>query len=169
MLETKISQYWIIAKWIALWFVYLFYDPLLIRQPFDVSAADQVSIATFAVRKTEKYRLSLLFVRPNGLEHILEQEKTIGSQHHDGVPIHLELTIKRNRKVISNTLLTASGIDWGVTFSLNGRQLNTAERLIRIVELQPGNYEITIKTTHNNEALEGIETYISYAYYNHTP
>ncbi|WP_313738899.1 DUF5625 family protein [Pseudomonas sp.] len=169
MLETKIPQYWIIAKWIALWFICLFYDPLLIRQPFDVSVADQVSIAKFAVKKTEKYKLSLLFVRPDGLEHILEQERTIGSQHHDGVPIHLELTIQRDRKIISNTLLTASGIDWGITFSLNGRQLNTAERLIRIVELQPGDYEITIKTSHDNEAFKEIETYISYAYYNHTP
>jgi len=169
MLETKISQYWMIAKWIALWLFHIFSNPINITQPLDVSKIDQSTTATFTVTKEEQYRISLMFVRAGDLTEMKEQEKITGNYHVEGVPLLLELTITQDGGKISQQTYEVSGINGWHLISYGGRELNTAERLIKVLSLAPGDYEIRLETKRTTEAFKDIQTYASFSYYNFIP
>ncbi|MFT0865541.1 DUF5625 family protein [Pseudomonas sp. CAM1A] len=141
-------------------------EPVVIRQPLDVSKANQTATAQFTVKNTGTYRFALMFVTGSTFDVLEQQFAIFGDIHEEGVPIDMRLRVLRDGVSILDQDVRTVGTYWGEVFIRDERRLNTAVRLIRILELSPGSYTIEARTTSDVESFRGIESYVEFSYYN---
>lgn len=149
-------------------FVFLFgcTPHVSIQKPLDVSKANQSVNTKFTVRKQGTYRFALLFVRAKTLAEMENQILTWGDANNDGVPITLRLRVLRGETLILNETIKTTGTKWGYAFFHENQRLNTAVRLIRILNLSPGNYTAELSTLSEVESFKNTESYMALSYYN---
>jgi len=140
--------------------------PITIVKPLDVSRANQSASAQFVVKKTGDYRFALLFVKRQGLEEILKQIDIWGDPNNEGVAIPIHLRVVKGGAIFFDERLVTTNVDWGLGFDYEGRRLNTAVRLIRMLELPPGSYSVEVSTFEEVEAFQEIEGLVEFTYYN---
>ena len=141
-------------------------DPVIIRMPLDISRANQIATAKFTVKRTGTYRVALLFKRESSLAGIEKQEKIWGNIDDEGIATEVGLQVQRDSKLIFDRTIRAVGTGWGQSFEYKGERLNTAVRLIKIIELQPGDYTIEARTLNDIQAFRDISSWIEFTYYN---
>lgn len=107
-----------------------------------------------------------MFLKAETLNDIRLQRKIWGDVDNEGVPIHVNIRIHRNKILVHNQNIRSVATAWGMTYLHEERMLNTAVRLIRIIELVPGDYTVEIRTLDDAEQFKDIETYISFMRYN---
>ncbi|MFT0865540.1 DUF5625 family protein [Pseudomonas sp. CAM1A] len=169
MIPNISSQNIAIHKWLLI--ILCFYlgacsNPVNIVKPLHVSRANQIASAQFTVNKPGNYRFAVLFVKGNTQDIIEAQKKTWGNIDETGVPIHLELRILKGNTPVVDEILETTRVDWGQSFYYQDRELNTAVRLIKIQELMPGEYTVSIRTLYDLEAFRPIESLVEFSYYN---
>lgn len=139
---------------------------VVIWKPIDASRKDQIAGAQFSVKHTGDYRFAFMFLKAETLDDIRLQRKIWGDVDNEGVPIHVNIRIHRNKILVHNQNIRSVATAWGMTYLHEERMLNTAVRLIRIIELVPGDYTVEIRTLDDAEQFKDIETYISFMRYN---
>ena len=142
---------------------------VMIFKPIDVSRKDQVATAQFSVKSTGGYMFALNFKRAGTLEKNRQLDKIWGDIHNDGVPIHLRLRLYRDNVLVHSQSIESVGTRWFMSYEYEGRTLNAAVRLIRTMVLKPGDYHVEVQTLENSKRLEGLETHVSFSYYNPQP
>ncbi|WP_146230393.1 DUF5625 family protein [Pseudomonas soli] len=140
-------------------------EPLVIREPLDVSKANQTATAQFTVKKTGDYLFALMFVTGSTFDELEQQFAIFGDANEEGVPIDMHVRVLRDGVAILDQDVRAVGTYWGQAFIRDERRLNTAVRLIRILELSPGNYTVEARTLRDVDSFRHIESYIEFSYY----
>lgn len=139
--------------------------PLSIVKPLDISRANQSATAQFVVRKSGEYRFALLFTKGDDLAEINKQIQIWGDFNHEGVAVPIHLRVLKDGEAFFDEQLVTTGIQWGQTFDYEGRGLTTAVRLIKTLELSPGNYSIAVSTLNDLESFRNIESFVEVCYY----
>ncbi|MDH1630276.1 DUF5625 family protein [Pseudomonas mosselii] len=141
-------------------------EPVVIRQPLDVSKASQIATAQFTVKNTGNYLFALMFVTGSTFDVREQQFAIFGDTNEEGVPIDMHLRVLRDGVAVLDQDVRTVGTYWGQVFIRDERRLNTAVRLIRILELSPGTYTIEARTLSDVDSFKGIESYVEFSYYN---
>lgn len=137
-----------------------------IRKPLDVSKANQSVSAQFTVKKTGNYRFSFLFIRDNTEGADEKQEKILGNLYEEGVAINIKLRISKNDVIFLDETITAIGTGWGQTILVEQQTVSTAVRLIKILELPPGDYTSEITTLEDKPSFRETESILEISYFN---
>lgn len=163
------SQNIAIHKWLLITvcsFLSACSEPVVIRQPLDVSKASQTATAQFTVKSTGTYRFALMFVTGSTFDVLERQFAIFGEVNEEGVPIDMHLRVLRDGVAVLDQDVRTVGTYWGQVFIRDERRLNTAVRLIRTLELSPGNYTIEARTLSDVDSFIGIESYVEFSYFN---
>ena len=139
---------------------------VMIWKPIDVSRKDQIARAQFSVRSTSDYRFALMFIRSKNPDENEVLDTLLGDLHNDGVPVDLNLRVYRDNALVHDQNIKSVGVYWYKNYEYEKRRLNTAARLIRIMELDPGDYLVEVRTLDDLQPLRNIETQVSFSYYN---
>ncbi|MDI3273763.1 DUF5625 family protein [Pseudomonas sp. MDT1-16] len=151
----------------AVWFLLAACSaPVSIVKPLDVSQANQSASTQFMVRKSGDYRIALLFAKGHGLTEINKQIEVWGDLDNEGVAIPIHLRILKDGQVYFDEVLVTAGVQWGQGIDYEGRYVNAAVRLIKILELVPGSYFVEVNTLDKLDAFRSIEGFVSFSYYN---
>jgi len=139
--------------------------PVSIVKPLDISRADQSATAQFVVRKSGEYRFALLFTQGSDLAEIDKRTQIWGDFNHEGVAVPVHLRVLKDGEEVFDEQLVTTGTQWGQTFDYEGQVLTTAVRLIKTLELSPGNYSIAVSTLDDLESFRNIESFVEVCYY----
>lgn len=141
-------------------------NPLEIVQPLDISKANKSSTASFTVHKKGSYRFALLFVRASTRMQREHQTHIFGDANEEGVPIKVNLQLTRDGSLFLDQEVETVGVEWGQRFIYQNRDINTAIRSIRIIELPTGHYTAEVKTLHNTDEFSEVESYAGFTSFN---
>jgi len=107
-----------------------------------------------------------MFVTGSTFDVLERQFAIFGEVNEEGVPIDMHLRVLRDGVAVLDQDVRTVGTYWGQVFIRDERRLNTAVRLIRTLELSPGNYTIEARTLSDVDSFIGIESYVEFSYFN---
>ncbi|WP_456024367.1 DUF5625 family protein [Pseudomonas protegens] len=140
--------------------------PVSIVKPLDISRANQSVTAQFVVTTSGDYRFALLFAKENDLAGIYRQIEIWGDTDHEGVLIPIHLRVLKDGQVFFDEELVTAGVQWGQGIEYEGRYVNAAVRLIKLLKLASGSYTVEVSALDDREAFRGIEGFVQFTYYN---
>ncbi|NHB92422.1 DUF5625 family protein [Photorhabdus cinerea] len=141
-------------------------EPIDIYKPIDVSHAGQSVKIDFEISKAGNYQFALLFDKGDDYEEMKRRLELFGNVDKDGVITPVSLHLVKDSKIFFDKKINAGGCGWGQSLDYQGRSINMAVRNIKILELLPGRYSAVITTLEDVPALDDIESFVEFTYYN---
>ncbi|NHB92419.1 DUF5625 family protein [Photorhabdus cinerea] len=140
--------------------------PIDIYKPIDVSKSGQSVKIDFEISKAGNYQFALLFATGDDHDEMQRRDQLFGDIDKDGVITPVSLQIVKDGKVFFDKKINAGGLGWGQSLTYEGRIINIAVRNIKILELPPGRYSAVITTLEDVPEIDGIKSFVEFAYYN---
>ncbi|MCE4052358.1 DUF5625 family protein [Pseudomonas sp. Au-Pse12] len=144
-------------------------EPLSIIKPLDVSKVDQVVSSEFEVKKAEGYRAALNFIIERGEFGAVgqlsqEQEDELwGNSNKPGTLIPVKFKLLRDGEVFFDQEIVTDGICCYQRYEHEGEMFIARVRVVWFFFLQPGKYQLELRTLEGFEKFRGIETYMEFS------
>ncbi|MBO1501782.1 hypothetical protein JKX24_22840 [Serratia proteamaculans] len=155
---------WRFAKWLAqgVYCIAFCGDSLYIFQPIDISQSRQSVKIDFKVNKEGRYQFALMFDKnTENHEEMFRRLKLFGGFNNKGVVISVSFKLLRNGRIFYNRKINSARSNGSRSVHVEERSIYSSERVVRILELSPGHYSVTITTLGNTPEFIGIESFFS--------
>lgn len=153
---------WRFVTWLARGIYCLAFCPeqVSIYTPLDVSSAGKSVRVDFDVPEKRAYEFSLMFDKGDDYEEMDRRFKLFGSVDDRGVVIPISLYLVKDGEVFYDRTINTEGNSWEQDFYFGERRVNSAGRIIKILELPPGHYSLVMSTQKDTPEFNRIETFV---------
>jgi hypothetical protein len=142
-------------------------DPVRIFQPIAISQAGQSVKIDFKVNKEGCYQFALMFDKNTGnTEEMFRRLKLFGGFNEKGVVIPIYFRLLKDGNVFYNKKINTAWANGSRYVYTEEKEISSKVRDIRILELSPGHYSVTITTLDDTPEFIGIESFVNVRYFN---
>ncbi|MFS7241611.1 DUF5625 family protein [Serratia proteamaculans] len=142
-------------------------DPVRIYQPIAISQTGQSVKIDFKVNKEGCYQFALMFDKnTESLEEIDRRIKLFGGFNKKGVVIPVSFKLLKDGVNFYSRGINSARSSGSSYVYIGERAIDSSERVVRILELPPGHYSVTITTLDDTPEFIGIESFVYVRYFN---
>ncbi|WP_139815868.1 DUF5625 family protein [Serratia proteamaculans] len=168
-LKSDWYKNWLLVKWLVRGVYCMAFcdEHLSIYQPIDISQAGQSVKINFDVYKEERYQFALMFDKK--LEDHDEMDRRLelyGNIDNKGIVIPVSLRLLKDGKVFYKKEINTKGSSGSSYVHIEERLVYSVERVIRMLELPPGQYSVVISTLGDTPEFIGIDSFVHVTYFN---